>query len=357
MEGRQEGVEPLHRAHDLSSLSGEVEAVARGDRSMQQCPAGRATTCPPGSRHAVVGRTLPSGAAIRGHWPGYRHQSGHVPDSVPSGRQSLPKHRTVNPPIAPTRYNFLHASSKPALRPGDDTTVTGAPAPPSTQVEPYASGNPERRNRRGLGQHPPLRTGQLPHPSRPVPGPGHGQSHARAILSRVQPDASARPRPAPSPRNPQLGRPAPWPPPPVGHPDQRAAGARARLPARSRQPPPPLGRPAPAAPCSSPAPARLARAHRSCRCQGQPCQNRYPPRPSPITSPDGVTSAPVMATPSRTSKTQVARRRSTRPSWRAHPRRRRWQEHMPGGGVLGHDPGDRSGQPRSPTDSSAWPLT
>ena len=38
MEGRQEGVEPLDRAHDLSSLSGEVEAVARGDRSMQQCP-------------------------------------------------------------------------------------------------------------------------------------------------------------------------------------------------------------------------------------------------------------------------------------------------------------------------------
>ena len=29
--------EPLDRTHDLSSLSGEVEAVARGDRSMQQC--------------------------------------------------------------------------------------------------------------------------------------------------------------------------------------------------------------------------------------------------------------------------------------------------------------------------------
>jgi hypothetical protein len=37
MEGRQERVEPLDRAHDLSSLSGEVEAVAWGDRSMQQC--------------------------------------------------------------------------------------------------------------------------------------------------------------------------------------------------------------------------------------------------------------------------------------------------------------------------------
>jgi hypothetical protein len=29
MEGRQERVEPLDRAHDLSSLSSEVEAVAR----------------------------------------------------------------------------------------------------------------------------------------------------------------------------------------------------------------------------------------------------------------------------------------------------------------------------------------
>src|SRR5215204_1534034 len=38
MEGCQERAEPLDRPHDLSSLSGEVEAVARGDRSMQQCP-------------------------------------------------------------------------------------------------------------------------------------------------------------------------------------------------------------------------------------------------------------------------------------------------------------------------------
>jgi hypothetical protein len=39
MEGRHEGLEPLDRAYDLSSLSGEVEAVGRGDRSMQQCRA------------------------------------------------------------------------------------------------------------------------------------------------------------------------------------------------------------------------------------------------------------------------------------------------------------------------------
>jgi len=37
MEGHQERAEPLDRAYDLSSLSGEVEAVGRGDRSMQQC--------------------------------------------------------------------------------------------------------------------------------------------------------------------------------------------------------------------------------------------------------------------------------------------------------------------------------
>src|SRR5512133_2138403 len=37
MEGRQERVEPLDPAYDLSSFGSEVEAVARGDRSMQQC--------------------------------------------------------------------------------------------------------------------------------------------------------------------------------------------------------------------------------------------------------------------------------------------------------------------------------
>jgi hypothetical protein len=41
MEGRYEGLEPLDPAYDLSSLSGEVEAVGRGDRSMQQCPLGQ----------------------------------------------------------------------------------------------------------------------------------------------------------------------------------------------------------------------------------------------------------------------------------------------------------------------------
>jgi hypothetical protein len=38
--------------------------------------------------------------------------SGHQPYQG----QSFRKQRTVNPPIAPTRYNFLYSSSRPALR-------------------------------------------------------------------------------------------------------------------------------------------------------------------------------------------------------------------------------------------------
>jgi hypothetical protein len=41
MQGRQEKLERLDCAYDLSSLSGEVEAVGRGNRSMQQCPPAR----------------------------------------------------------------------------------------------------------------------------------------------------------------------------------------------------------------------------------------------------------------------------------------------------------------------------
>lgn len=37
-QGRQERLERLDGAYDLSSLSGEVEAVGRGNRSMQRCP-------------------------------------------------------------------------------------------------------------------------------------------------------------------------------------------------------------------------------------------------------------------------------------------------------------------------------
>ena len=46
----------------------------------------------------------------------------------PSRRRSFRKQRTVNPLMVPARYNFLYSSSRPALRPGSDTTVTGEPA-------------------------------------------------------------------------------------------------------------------------------------------------------------------------------------------------------------------------------------
>jgi hypothetical protein len=46
--GRQERVEPLDRADDLSSLSSEVEAVARGDGSTQECPPHRRAVAPRG---------------------------------------------------------------------------------------------------------------------------------------------------------------------------------------------------------------------------------------------------------------------------------------------------------------------
>jgi hypothetical protein len=60
----------------------------------------------------------------------------------PSGERSLErplrKQRTVNPPMVPARYNFLHASSRPACgRPpaaaGNDATVTGELASPSAR--------------------------------------------------------------------------------------------------------------------------------------------------------------------------------------------------------------------------------
>jgi hypothetical protein len=52
--------------------------------------------------------------------------------------------------------------SRPALRPGSHTTVTGEPASSSTQVEPHASGCPEGQSRQGLGQFRPSGASQLP---------------------------------------------------------------------------------------------------------------------------------------------------------------------------------------------------
>jgi hypothetical protein len=63
MAGRQERVEPLDRAQDLSSLGGEVEAVARGDRSMQQC-----LRDPWGNEFCVLHPNFPELLARRRPW-------------------------------------------------------------------------------------------------------------------------------------------------------------------------------------------------------------------------------------------------------------------------------------------------
>jgi hypothetical protein len=60
----------------------------------------------------------------------------------PSGRRSFRKQRTVNPPIAPTRYNFLYSSSRPACGRPPAAAVLG----PQVKAEPQCWSG-ERRSR------------------------------------------------------------------------------------------------------------------------------------------------------------------------------------------------------------------
>jgi hypothetical protein len=65
--------------------------------------------------------------------------AGHQPSGrLPSGRQSFQKQRTVNPPIALTRYNFLCSPSRPALR---AAACGGRPRPAATVAADAASSN------------------------------------------------------------------------------------------------------------------------------------------------------------------------------------------------------------------------
>ena len=83
MEGRHEGLEPLDRAYDLSSLSGEVGALGRGDRSMQQRRAGRCpgrilTSCMNAFQHPTPSAALlhpPNSARSSTPLLAYRHQA------------------------------------------------------------------------------------------------------------------------------------------------------------------------------------------------------------------------------------------------------------------------------------------
>jgi hypothetical protein len=73
----------------------------------------------------------PSGPEIAAD-TGLATRAGHQP----SGRRSSPKQRTVNPPIAPIRYNFLYASSRPALR---AAACDGRPRPATASRSPGAA--------------------------------------------------------------------------------------------------------------------------------------------------------------------------------------------------------------------------
>jgi hypothetical protein len=120
-----------------------VACDSSGTGPVSGCAA-RELPCPRGdhSDHYVStlvagGRTLaghPSGASDRrGHQHVTAASVATCAGHSPSGRWSFRKQRTVNPLIVPARYNFLYFSSRPALRPGSDTAVTGEPASPSTR--------------------------------------------------------------------------------------------------------------------------------------------------------------------------------------------------------------------------------
>ena len=94
-----------------------------GCRWRQWCPYPTSTPCTPGSSAGFTKQ--------RQGWTPNNPRLGQLGSLGYSKSQ-----RTVNPPIAPARYNFLYSSSRPALRPGDDTTVTGVPASPSHQGKP-----------------------------------------------------------------------------------------------------------------------------------------------------------------------------------------------------------------------------
>jgi hypothetical protein len=61
-----------------------------------------------------------------------------------NGCQAGREQRTVNPLTGPRRYNFLNPSSRPALRPGNDTTVAVNPAHPAASCIPRRGGDLRR---------------------------------------------------------------------------------------------------------------------------------------------------------------------------------------------------------------------
>jgi hypothetical protein len=115
MEGRQERAEPLDRAYDLSYLSGEVEAVGRGDRSMQQClrsPGSRRTRLAcrssPSSRHRAPGWPLATARLAR--------STGGTASGIPPS--SHPHHRLQSVRNGPGTARWVLGRGPEAFRRG-----------------------------------------------------------------------------------------------------------------------------------------------------------------------------------------------------------------------------------------------
>ena len=144
---RKVGPHPGHRTPRRTAGHGTAEHGGRPRACVRPCPArmpqparlwpavaavpDRVRLCP----HEVAGLGwLPQGPPCprcwpasgrrpdtrpgRGHRHGHRHQPGHVCRTPAVQRAVVRKQRTVNPLIAPTRYNFLYSSSRrPCGRP------------------------------------------------------------------------------------------------------------------------------------------------------------------------------------------------------------------------------------------------
>jgi hypothetical protein len=143
MAGRQERVEPLDRAYHLSSLGGEMEAVARGDRSMQQC---RRTSCQP---VRVPASLRPSRPACCPHQTDGSRATTLALLLAPSAGRALEK--CVHWPVRPCSWQVLRCGR--ACRPGcgdeDGRAAAARRAPLEGRRETSPSPSTARTQRSG----------------------------------------------------------------------------------------------------------------------------------------------------------------------------------------------------------------
>jgi hypothetical protein len=136
----------------MSPLIETIRASVIGDHEVMELPAaGKAYEYLTAISEAVISLAmirLLLGRLLGMAHIGPNHDDRHPDHTAPTQRfteaPSTQKQRTVNPLIVPARYNFLHSSSRPALRAaacggrpraGSDAMGTGEPASPSHQVD------------------------------------------------------------------------------------------------------------------------------------------------------------------------------------------------------------------------------